>query len=178
VNNPTLGDFCLAMLGRADIEESKSGVAAVARPPQASYPCGNFSDTSRARARGSPGPRFRCTPRARHAQADICPCAPRVVSIPPESAFGRLRCRVAGVPPQPNSPSGRGRVRRARQWSCRSPTSLRRAHGRVGLTRVKLNRVFFPRCGAQARSLGCRFARRPVGTVGISLLHSCASLIR
>ena len=33
------------MLGRADIEESKSGVAAVARPPQASYPCGNFSVT-------------------------------------------------------------------------------------------------------------------------------------
>jgi len=45
VNNPTLGDFCLAMLGRADIEESKSGVAAVAWPPQASYPYGNFSVT-------------------------------------------------------------------------------------------------------------------------------------
>uniref|UniRef100_A0AC35GXF7 Uncharacterized protein n=1 Tax=Panagrolaimus sp. PS1159 TaxID=55785 RepID=A0AC35GXF7_9BILA len=26
-------------------------------------------------------------------------------------------------------------------------------------TRVKLNRVFFPRCICQARSLGCDFAR-------------------
>ena len=31
--------------GRADIEESKSDVAMNAWPPQASYPCGNFSDT-------------------------------------------------------------------------------------------------------------------------------------
>ena len=178
MNNPTLGDFCLAMLGRADIEESKSGVAAVARPPQASYPCGNFSDTPRPRARGSPGPRFRCAPRTRRAQAGICPCAPRVVSFPPEPAFGRPRCGLAGVPPQPNSPPGRERGRRARQWSCRSPTSLRRPRGRAGLARVKLNRVFFPRCGSQARSLGCRFAKAPVGTAGISLLHSCASPIK
>jgi hypothetical protein len=34
------------MIGRADIEGSKSDVAMDARPPQASYPCGNFSDTS------------------------------------------------------------------------------------------------------------------------------------
>ena len=33
------------MIGRADIEESKSDVAMNAWPPQASYPCGNFSDT-------------------------------------------------------------------------------------------------------------------------------------
>uniref|UniRef100_A0A1I7WKN0 Ski_Sno domain-containing protein n=1 Tax=Heterorhabditis bacteriophora TaxID=37862 RepID=A0A1I7WKN0_HETBA len=35
-------------------------------------------------------------------------------------------------------------------------------------TRVKLNRVFFPRYFYQARSLGCGF----LGTVGISLIHS------
>ncbi|CAL6111011.1 Conserved_hypothetical protein [Hexamita inflata] len=35
------------MIGRADIEESKSHVALVAWRPQASYPCGNFSVTSR-----------------------------------------------------------------------------------------------------------------------------------
>nr|AFK45075.1 unknown [Lotus japonicus] len=35
------------MLGRADIEGSKSYVALDAWQPQASYPCGNFSDTSR-----------------------------------------------------------------------------------------------------------------------------------
>jgi hypothetical protein len=46
VNNPTLGDFCFAMIGRADIEGSKSNVAMNAWLPQASYPCGNFSDTS------------------------------------------------------------------------------------------------------------------------------------
>ena len=33
------------MRGRADIEGSKSDVAMNAWPPQASYPCGNFSDT-------------------------------------------------------------------------------------------------------------------------------------
>ena len=46
VNNPTLGEFCFTMVGRADIEGSKSDVAKNAWPPQASYPCGNFSDTS------------------------------------------------------------------------------------------------------------------------------------
>ena len=34
------------MIGRADIDGSKSDVAMDAWPPQASYPCGNFSDTS------------------------------------------------------------------------------------------------------------------------------------
>ncbi|PHT28089.1 hypothetical protein CQW23_32313 [Capsicum baccatum] len=46
VNNPTLGEFCFIMIGRADIEGSKSNVAMNAWLPQASYPCGNFSDTS------------------------------------------------------------------------------------------------------------------------------------
>ncbi len=46
MNNPTLGPGCEAMIGRADIEESKSNVAMNAWLPQASYPCGNFSDTS------------------------------------------------------------------------------------------------------------------------------------
>jgi len=31
---------------RADIEESKRSIALNAPDPQASYPCGNFSDTS------------------------------------------------------------------------------------------------------------------------------------
>jgi len=46
VNNPTLRPFCKPRLGRADIEGSKSNVAVNAWLPQASYPCGNFSDTS------------------------------------------------------------------------------------------------------------------------------------
>jgi hypothetical protein len=46
VNNPTRCEFCFTMIGRADIEGSKSNVAMDAWLPQASYPCGNFSDTS------------------------------------------------------------------------------------------------------------------------------------
>ena len=46
MNNPTLSLNCGRMIGRADIEGSKSHVAMNAWRPQASYPCGNFSDTS------------------------------------------------------------------------------------------------------------------------------------
>eukprot|EP00924_Labyrinthula_sp_SR-Ha-C_P002091 maker-scaffold_132-snap-gene-0.7-mRNA-1 protein AED:0.46 eAED:0.46 QI:0/0/0/1/0/0/2/0/86 len=46
VNNPTIAPFCQRRIGRADIEGSKSNVAMNAWLPQASYPCGNFSDTS------------------------------------------------------------------------------------------------------------------------------------
>ncbi|KAI3488172.1 hypothetical protein L1887_47855 [Cichorium endivia] len=49
------------MIGRADIEGSKSNVAMNAWLPQASYPCGNFSDTSSfkfRRSKGSLGQRF------------------------------------------------------------------------------------------------------------------------
>jgi hypothetical protein len=38
-----LGEFCFAMIGRADIEGSKSNVAMNAWLPQASYPCGEFT---------------------------------------------------------------------------------------------------------------------------------------
>ncbi|PHT27807.1 hypothetical protein CQW23_32599 [Capsicum baccatum] len=67
VNNPTLGEFCFTMIGRADIEGSKSNVAMNAWLPQASYPCGNFSDTSSfefRRSKGSLGHAFtyRCGP--------------------------------------------------------------------------------------------------------------------
>ncbi|PHT25756.1 hypothetical protein CQW23_34619 [Capsicum baccatum] len=43
------------MIGRADIERSKSNVAMNAWLPQASYPCGNFSDTSSFEFRRSKG---------------------------------------------------------------------------------------------------------------------------
>uniref|UniRef100_A0A0E9VQK5 Senescence-associated protein n=1 Tax=Anguilla anguilla TaxID=7936 RepID=A0A0E9VQK5_ANGAN len=43
------------MIGRADIEGSKSDVAMNAWPPQASYPCGNFSDTSCLKQKRSEG---------------------------------------------------------------------------------------------------------------------------
>ena len=43
------------MIGRADIEGSKSNVAMNAWLPQASYPCGNFSDTSSCNLRNPKG---------------------------------------------------------------------------------------------------------------------------
>ncbi|PHT35374.1 hypothetical protein CQW23_23074 [Capsicum baccatum] len=55
VNNPTLGEFCFTVIGRAEIEGSKSNVAMNPWLPQASYPCGNFSDTSRFEFRRSKG---------------------------------------------------------------------------------------------------------------------------
>uniref|UniRef100_A0AAZ3P290 Senescence-associated protein n=1 Tax=Oncorhynchus tshawytscha TaxID=74940 RepID=A0AAZ3P290_ONCTS len=43
------------MIGRADIEGSKSDVAMNAWLPQTSYPCGNFSDTTCLKAKISEG---------------------------------------------------------------------------------------------------------------------------
>ncbi|PPD83808.1 hypothetical protein GOBAR_DD19278 [Gossypium barbadense] len=55
VNNPTIGEFCFTMIARAGIEGSKSNVAMNAWLPQASYPCGNFSDSSNFKFRRSKG---------------------------------------------------------------------------------------------------------------------------
>ncbi|CAN6973454.1 unnamed protein product [Brassica rapa subsp. trilocularis] len=70
------------MIGRADIEGSKSNVAMNAWLPQASYPCGNFSDTSSFKFRRSKGS-------IGHAFTLI---------------LGHLRYLLTDVPPQPNSP--------------------------------------------------------------------------
>ena len=45
LSNPTLGEFCFTMIGRANIEGSKGNVAMNALLSQASYPS-NFCDTS------------------------------------------------------------------------------------------------------------------------------------
>jgi hypothetical protein len=61
VNNPTFTPCCERVIGRADIEGSKSDVASDAWPPRASYPCGNFSDTSHVKQqqlKGSIGQHF------------------------------------------------------------------------------------------------------------------------
>ena len=96
------------MIGRADIEGSKSDVAMNAWPPQASYPCGNFSDTSCSklvRSKGSRGPAFAVRIRTENPdQASFCPFALREVSVLAELALGHLRYRFADVPPQSNSP--------------------------------------------------------------------------
>ena len=108
MNNPTLGEFCFAMIGRADIEGSKSDVAMNAWPPQASYPCGNFSDTSTRKlsvVKGSIGPAFAVRIRTENQdQASICPFALREVSVLAELTLGHLRYLLTDVPPQSNSP--------------------------------------------------------------------------
>jgi hypothetical protein len=96
------------MIGRADIEGSKSNVALNAWLPQASYPCGNFSDTSSISfkcAKGSIGHGFpvRIDTENRN-QGSFCPFALRKVSVLPELPLGHLRYCLTDVPPQPNSP--------------------------------------------------------------------------
>ena len=96
------------MIGSADIEGSKSNVAMNAWLPQASYPCGNFSDTSTCiyhRARGSIGHVFTVRNRTEiQNQASLSPCGLHEISVLIELTLGHLRYRLTDVPPQPNSP--------------------------------------------------------------------------
>ena len=97
------------MIGRADIEGSKSYVAMNAWQPQASYPCGNFSDTSSVMyppTKGSIGHAFTVRILTENSnQMSFCPFALRKVSVLTELILGHLCYLVADVPPQPNSPS-------------------------------------------------------------------------
>src|SRR5688572_28625858 len=108
MNNPTLGLCCEAMIGRADIEESKSNVAMNAWLPQASYPCGNFSDTSSLKfqgTKGSIGHTFMvCIHTENQNQGDFYPFVLLEISVLNESPLGHLRYFLTDVPPQPNSP--------------------------------------------------------------------------
>jgi hypothetical protein len=96
------------MIGRADIEGSKSDVAMNAWPPQASYPCGNFSDTSclkLVKSKGSIGHAFTvCSRTETLDQVSFCPFALREVSVLTELTLGHLRYHLTDVPPQSNSP--------------------------------------------------------------------------
>ena len=96
------------MIGRADIEGSKSDVAMIAWPPQASYPCGNFSDTSSFKFRktkGSIGHSFTvCIRTENQNQVSFSPFGLQEISVLFELTLGHLRYRLTDVPPQPNSP--------------------------------------------------------------------------
>ena len=109
MNNPTLCESCFTMIGRADIEESKSNVAVNAWLPQTSYPCGNFSDTSSftsRRTRGSIGHAFAVrNPTEKRNQISLYPYTLHEVSVLVELILGHPRYLLADVPPQPNSPS-------------------------------------------------------------------------
>ena len=180
------------MIGRADIEGSKSNVAMNAWLPQASYPCGNFSDTSSfksRKAKGSIGHAFTvCIRTENQNQMSFYPFVLHEISVLVELILGHLRYLLTDVPPQPNSPPdnvfhldrrrkrlrSRSRDRVPPPSNGISKTTLKVVvfHWRrsshlfytsqvisQSRTRVKLNRVFFPRCFFQARSLGCGFAR-------------------
>ncbi|KAI3487022.1 hypothetical protein L1887_49116 [Cichorium endivia] len=73
------------MIGRADIEGSKSNVAMNAWLPQASYPCGNFSDTSSfkfRRSKGSLGHAFTVRIRTGNQnQTSFYPSVPHEISV-------------------------------------------------------------------------------------------------
>ena len=96
------------MIGRADIEESKSNVAMNAWLPQASYPCGNFSDTSSCNFRkpkGSIGHVFTVGIRTgNEKKANFSPSGLHEISVLIELTLGHLRYHLTDVPPQPNSP--------------------------------------------------------------------------
>ena len=92
--------------------------------PQASYPCGNFSDTSclkPSKPKGSIGHAFAvCIRTENQDQASFCPFALREVSVLTELALGHLRYSLTDVPPQSNSPPdtvfGAGRTAAKRQY--------------------------------------------------------------
>ncbi|KAI3493693.1 hypothetical protein L1887_40898 [Cichorium endivia] len=96
------------MIGRADIEGSKSNVAMNAWLPQASYPYGNFSDTSSfkfRRSKGSLGHAFTVRIRTGNQnQTSFYPSVPHEISVLVELILGHLRYLLTDVPPQPNSP--------------------------------------------------------------------------
>ena len=90
------------MIGRADIEGSKSDVTMNAWPPRASYPHGDVSDTSclkPQRSERSGGPTFMVYIHTENQdQARFCPSASRQVSVLPELTLGHLRYCLTGVP--------------------------------------------------------------------------------
>ena len=77
--------------------------------PQASYPCGNFSDTPSQMffgPKGSLGHAFAvCIRTENQNQASFSPYGLREISVLTELTLGHLRYRLTDVPPQPNSPS-------------------------------------------------------------------------
>ena len=166
------------MIGRADIEGSKSNVAMNAWLPQASYPCGNFSDTSSLkfkRTKGSIGHAFTvCIRTENQNQVSFSPFGLQEISVLFELTVGHLRYCLTDVPPQPNSPpdhvfrldrvrlrkllileSSKGLLHygiskmtiRVEVFQCRLRSLLGYTSYVISQsrTRVKLNRVFFPR---------------------------------
>ena len=75
--------------------------------PQASYPCGNFSDTSNWKSfkpKGSIGRVFTiCIHTENNNKVSISPFGPHRISVLVEPPLGHMRYNLTDVPPQPNS---------------------------------------------------------------------------
>ena len=116
--------------------------------PQASYPCGNFSDTSSLKfpkAKGSLGHAFTvCIHTENQNQVSFSPYSLHEISVLIELTLGHLRYRLTDVPPQPNSPTdGVFRARRAtRALASRSPPA-RAGLVRHGISKTALQVVVF-----------------------------------
>ena len=76
--------------------------------PQASYPCGNFSDTSSfdcRKSKGSIGHNFLvCIRTENQYQTSFSPFGPHEISVLIELTLGHPRYHLTDVPTQPNSP--------------------------------------------------------------------------
>jgi hypothetical protein len=76
--------------------------------PQASYPCGNFSDTSSVKflqTKGSIGHTFVvCIHTENQNQVSFCPFTLHEISVLIELTLGHLCSPLTDMPPQPNSP--------------------------------------------------------------------------
>src|ERR1700752_2142076 len=137
MNNPALSPGCKGMIGRADIEESKSNLAMNAWLPQASYPCGNFSDTSSLKflkTKGSIGHAFTvCIHTENQNQRSFYPFVQHEISVLIELLLGHLCYRLTDVPPQPNSPpdfvSRVDRIRYVNTNAYNSRNKCRQGHG-------------------------------------------------
>ncbi|KAK8613386.1 hypothetical protein V6N13_101148 [Hibiscus sabdariffa] len=96
------------MIGGTDIEGSKCNVAKNAWLPQASYPCGNFSNTSSFKFRKSKGSIVHafivriCT--RNQNETSFYPFVPHEIFVLIELILGHLCYLLTDVPPQSNSP--------------------------------------------------------------------------
>ncbi|CAF2043637.1 unnamed protein product [Brassica napus] len=114
--------------------------------PQASYPCGNFSDTSSfkfRRSKGSIGHAFTVRIRTENQnQTSFYPFVPHEISVLVELILGHLRYLLTDVPPQPNSPPDN--VLRPDRPMRKRVLGLKEGLLPASDSRIKLNRVFFP----------------------------------
>ena len=157
--------------------------------PQASYPCGNFSDTSSLKLRGSKGSIGHdfsvCIRTENQNQVSFYPFVLHEISVLIELTFGHLRYYLTDVPPQPNSPPDS--VYRARPGSKRHPAIPKKPacndiskktikvvvfHRRLTAPTYPTPLMFFHKVGLESSSTGSSFpadSAKPVPLAVVSL---------